>query len=111
MTEPGELVEAWRAWGEAEARIVQGLLESNGIPAAMRGESTRLTHGFTLDGLAEIRILVRREDADRAAELISQADGMGTCDRCGKPVRMEDPACRFCREPLFGLGRDPVEPG
>lgn len=68
------LVEVWRGWGESEARIVQGLLESHGIGSAIRGESTRLTHGFTMNGLAEVKILVREEDLARAREVISQAE-------------------------------------
>lgn len=94
------LVEVWRTWGEAEARIVQGLLEASGIQSAIRGESTRLTHGFTLDGLAEVRILVREQDLAEATEVIASSGQMGTCPRCEKPVRPDDVLCRFCKEPL-----------
>jgi hypothetical protein len=94
------LVEVWRAWGEAEARIIQGLLEASGIVSALRGESTRLTHGFTLDGLAEVRILVREQDAARATEVISEAGEMNSCPECSKAVRIDDVHCRFCKAPL-----------
>ncbi len=69
-----QLVEVWRGWGDAEARIVRGLLKALGICSAIRGESTRLTHGFTLNGLAEVKILVREEDVAAAKEVISQAE-------------------------------------
>ena len=94
------LVEVWRAWGDSEAQMVRGLLEANGIESAIRGESTRLTHGFTLDGLAEVKILVNEPDAPQACELISTAEGMTSCPACGKPAAEQDPTCRFCREPL-----------
>jgi hypothetical protein len=94
------VVEVWRTWGEAEARIVQGLLESNGIHSAISGESTRLTHGFTLDGLAEVRILVREADRQHALEVISQAGEMTACPRCGNPARSDDRTCRFCKGSL-----------
>jgi hypothetical protein len=96
------LVEVWRAWGEAEANLVQGLLETNGIRSAIRGESTRLTHGFTLDGLAEVKILVAPADAARASELISQSEGMTSCPRCARPAFETDRSCRFCGEELSG---------
>jgi hypothetical protein len=94
-----DLVEVWRAWGDSEVRLVRGLLETEGIESAIRGESTRLTHGFTLDGLAEVRILVYREDAARALELIAEAEGMGSCPECEMPVQRSDRACRFCGAP------------
>jgi hypothetical protein len=98
--EDDAVVEIWRTWGEAEANIVKGLLESNGIQCAIQGESTRLTHGFTLDGLAEVRILVRETDRQRALEAISQASDMIVCQDCGQPARADDTACRFCRASL-----------
>jgi len=94
------LVEVWRTWGETEANIVKGLLESSGVQCAIQGESTRITHGFTLDGLAEVRILVREADRERARETISQAGDMTVCPECGQPARTDDRACRFCRAGL-----------
>ena len=94
------VVEVWRTWGEAEANIVKGLLESSGIQCAIQGESTRITHGFTLDGLAEVRILVREADRERAIETISQAGDMTACPDCGQPARTDDRSCRFCRASL-----------
>lgn len=96
------LVEIWRAWGDTEAQLIRGLLEANGIDSALRGESTRLTHGFTLDGLAEVKILVNESEAARACELIATAEGMTSCPHCGKPATDNDAACRFCTKPLTG---------
>jgi hypothetical protein len=96
------LVEIWRAWGDFEVQFIRGLLEANGIESAFRGESTRVTHALTLDGLAEVKILVHESDAARACELIAGADGMTACPHCGKPASEKDTACRFCSEPLTG---------
>ena len=78
LQEPGEpdieLVEVWRAAAETEAQIIRGALEAAAIPCSLRGESLRLTHGITVDGLAEVSILVRPEHADEARSVIAQAD-------------------------------------
>lgn len=95
-----ELVEVYRAWGESEAQIIRGLLEASGISSTIQGESTRLTHGFTMDGLAEVRILVRPEDAERAAEVIQESGKTAQCPGCEKPVSMDASACPHCKQPL-----------
>lgn len=66
-----ELVEVWKAQGEIDAQIIRSVLEGDGIEAMLSGEAVRLTHGFTVDGLAEVKILVREEDAERAREVIA----------------------------------------
>jgi hypothetical protein len=98
--ERAQLVEVWRAWGEFEVQFVRGLLEANGIESAYRGESTRLTHPTTLDGLAEVEILVHESEAARACELIAGAEGMTACPNCRKPASEKDTTCRFCSKPL-----------
>ena len=66
-----QLVEVWKGWGENDAQFIQGLLESFGIASILRGESTRLTHPVAVTKLAEVRVLVREEDEEKARELIS----------------------------------------
>ena len=66
-----ELVEVWKGWGENDAQFIQSLLESFGIASILRGESTRLTHPVAVTKLAEVRVLVREEDEEKARELIS----------------------------------------
>ena len=65
-----ELVEVFKAQGEMEAQVIRSVLESDGIESMLSGESVRLTHGLTVDGLAEVRILVRDDDETRAREVI-----------------------------------------
>ncbi|NIO29565.1 MAG: hypothetical protein GTO29_13540 [Candidatus Latescibacteria bacterium] len=66
-----KLVEVWKAQGETEAQIIRSVLEGDGIESMLSGESVRLTHGITVDGLAEVKILVREEDETRAREVIA----------------------------------------
>lgn len=96
-TEDGAgLVEICRAWGESEVRMIRGLLETHGIESAIRGESTRITHAFTLDGLAEVRILVRAQDVADASRILAATEGMTACPACGRPNSARDSACRYC---------------
>jgi hypothetical protein len=66
-----DLVVVWEGWGETEAKLVKVLLEGHGIECMVQGESTALSLGFAIDGLAEVQVLVRPEDADRARDLIT----------------------------------------
>jgi len=68
-----EVVEIWRAADEMEAQIIRGALEARGIKCILRGEALRHTHGFTVDGLGEVRVLVSPDDAEKAKEIIIQA--------------------------------------
>ena len=66
-----ELVEVWTTHGEMNAQMIRSLLEADGIDSMIQGESVRLTHGITVDGLAEVKILVRKSDEGRAREVIA----------------------------------------
>jgi hypothetical protein len=66
-----ELVEIWCAPNEIEAQMVKALLEGNRITCLLSGESLRHTHGIMVDGLAEVRILVRSDEVKRAEEIIN----------------------------------------
>ena len=65
-----ELVEVFKAQGEMEAQVIRSILEGDGIESMLSGESVRLTHGLTVDGLAEVKILVREDEETRAREVI-----------------------------------------
>ncbi|MFH1754738.1 MAG: DUF2007 domain-containing protein [Candidatus Latescibacterota bacterium] len=66
-----KLVDVYTAHGETEAQMIRSMLEGNGIDSMIRGESTRITHGFTVDGLAKVKIVVREEDEERAKEVLA----------------------------------------
>lgn len=65
-----ELVEVYRAHGEAEAQVIVGLLKSSGIPCLVRSHSAPSVHPFTVNGLGEYRVMVPRASADAARELV-----------------------------------------
>ncbi len=62
------------AQGEAEATQVRGFLEAHGIPVAVRGESVRLTHGLTMDGLGRTELQVAPADLERARDLLARVE-------------------------------------
>jgi len=65
-----ELVEVYRAVGEAEAQLIQGLLESYGIPCLLRSNAARSVHAFAVDGMGEVRVMVWEQTADKARALL-----------------------------------------
>ena len=69
------LVSVHQAQGELEAQMIKGILDAEGIECMLRGEALRLTHGFTLDGLAVVDIMVRSDDEQRAREVLSAMQG------------------------------------
>ncbi len=70
------LVEVYRAWGEMEALVIKGLLESNGIPVILKSNAAPSAHYFTVDGLGETRIMVSEGDAEVARQLIEDRDNV-----------------------------------
>lgn len=95
-----DLVEVWRTQGEMDAQLIRSLLDGNGIPSMISGESLRLTHGFTVDGLALVKLLVRPEDARRACDIIASTEGATHCRHCEFPVHEGDANCWSCGENL-----------
>jgi Putative prokaryotic signal transducing protein len=72
-----ELTRVFVASGEAQAQQVRAFLEAAGVPTIERGEALRNTHGFTMDGLGAVEILVAAEDAEEARMLLSSAEAGG----------------------------------
>jgi hypothetical protein len=65
----------FRAQGMAEAAVVSGYLEDNGVPVDLDYESAGTVVGITMDGLGEVRIRVPSEYADLAQTLIAERTG------------------------------------
>ncbi|MFH1680749.1 MAG: DUF2007 domain-containing protein, partial [Candidatus Eisenbacteria bacterium] len=61
---------------DSEALVVRGLLEANGIEVVFRATLVQSVHPITINGVGEVRILVRPEDAEKARELLSGRQGM-----------------------------------
>ena len=66
------MVEVYRAVGEMEAQVIQGLLESRGIPCLLKSNAARSVHAFAIDGMGEVRVMVWESMADEARELIER---------------------------------------
>ena len=69
-----KMVKVYRAAGEAEAQIIKGLLESNGIPCLLKSNAAPSAHMFAVDGMGEVRIMVWESMAEKARELIGGED-------------------------------------
>jgi hypothetical protein len=74
MSKYAEVVEVYRAAGEAEAHIIKGLLESNGIPCFLKSNAAPSVHAFAVDGMGEVNVMVRESMVDKARRLI-EGDG------------------------------------
>ena len=61
------------ASGMAQANIITGRLESEGIATRLRYEAAGSIYAITIDGLGEVRILVPLADWERAREVLSHA--------------------------------------
>ncbi len=53
-----------------EAQVIKGLLESYGIPCFLKSNAAPSVHIFTVDGMADVKVMVLPELADKARELI-----------------------------------------
>ena len=66
--------------GEVTANVIKSHLESEGIPVYLKYESAGLIYGITADGIGEVRILVPRERAREACEVIEPKEIENACE-------------------------------
>ena len=64
------MVQVYKASNELEAQVIKGLLESYGIPCFLKSHAAPSVHMFTINGMAEVKVMVLDSMADRAKELI-----------------------------------------
>ena len=69
MSARGQLVTICTA-RQMEAQIIQGRLESEGIPALLSYESAGLVYGLTVNGLGKVKIMVPKRLAEEAKEIL-----------------------------------------
>ena len=74
MKNDEKLVAVYRAAGEIEAQVIKGLLESYGIYCILKSAAAPSVHIFTVDGMGEVRVMVRESVAERARSLIMEKD-------------------------------------
>lgn len=97
-----ELVPFANFGNPAEARIVMGRLADAGIEAHIEGELTGNTLNYLSSGLGGVRVLVARDDFERAHEALEQASEAPTdmrpwkCASCGTKVEGGFDACWSC---------------
>lgn len=65
------------ASGMAQANIIVGRLESEGISTKLHYEAAGAIYAITIDGLGEVRILVPVLDWERAKEVLSRSYNEG----------------------------------
>ncbi len=71
MKKPGlQTVKVFTAKDEIEAYLIKGKLEEEGIPCVLVREVPHSLYPFTIDGLAEVKILVPVEERERAEQII-----------------------------------------
>lgn len=54
-----------------EAELIKGKLESNNIPVMLRGESVIGAYTIPVKSLGEIKILIKKEDLEKAKEVFA----------------------------------------
>ena len=67
------LVEVRRCRDQAEALVVQALLDGHDIPSVMRGRLVQSVHPFTVGDAGEVTLLVPAFEAERARRIIARA--------------------------------------
>ncbi len=74
MSNEEKLTEVYKTTYEMEAQVIKGLLESYGIPCVLRSNAAPSVFAFTVDGMGEVKIMVRDSMAEGARDLI-RGDG------------------------------------
>ena len=65
-----QLAVVFRTASEIEARVVRGLLETHGIPSLVSSDLSRSIFPLAVEGLGDVKISVRPDDADEATRVI-----------------------------------------
>jgi hypothetical protein len=71
-----KMVEVYTARTEMEAQVIKGLLESFGIPSCFKSHAAPSVHWFTMDGMAEVKVMVLDNMAGEARRLIKEDDNV-----------------------------------
>ncbi len=70
MAEKSDFVVIKIVQGETSANIIKAHLESEGIPVYLKYESAGIIYGIIADGIGEVKILVPKECAEEARQII-----------------------------------------
>jgi hypothetical protein len=72
MKSNDELVVVYETQGITRAEIIKSKLEGAGIPAMLKYESLGPVLAVTVDGLGNVKVLVRKEDEQTARKLLQE---------------------------------------
>lgn len=81
-----DLVEAARVNGPFEADLIKSFLEGHGIASIIRGRTAPFVYPFTVDGMAEFKVMVQQEDFEKARGLISARPAPDDEEGPGEPA-------------------------
>lgn len=70
--------EIYRGPDDEKLLLLKGWLESHGVDCVVSSDLVHSVHPISVDGLGEVRILVRESDADRARKLVEEFAERGT---------------------------------
>ena len=59
------------ASGEAEANLIRSVLAAHGIESMFATRIAQSVYPISVDGLGEIKVMVRAEDEERARQIIA----------------------------------------
>jgi len=65
-----DLVLCHKVWGEPKAQLIRGLLGDFDIPVNLMMHAPPSLYPMAVDGLAEVRVMVRPRDCERAQQII-----------------------------------------
>jgi hypothetical protein len=72
MKNEDPLTTIYVAGNQAEAQIVKGRLENEGIPVLLKYESAGIVYGITVDGLGQVKIQVPSSLAQNAKDILGE---------------------------------------
>ena len=74
MSDRDEYVVISTVGGQYVEAQIKAFLEAHDIPCQLRGETLRITHAISIDGIGAAEVLVPAGLADTARDLLAQAD-------------------------------------
>ncbi len=74
MADEPELEVIETVHGDIVASVLKSHLESEGIPVLLQYEAVGRVYGLTVNGLGQVKILVPRDLAEKAREIIKPID-------------------------------------
>ena len=102
---------------ETEARQMQSLLESNGVPAFIDGATANTMMSYVGTALGGVRLLVKKSDVAAAAEILQTINhqdatdsGPWHCGECGEDVDAGFDLCWACGRPRGEVGQASITP-